>query len=44
MWNQVLDDALREPAGRWESEGTGFRLAMDYRKAQKRRRDYLVRL
>ena len=38
MWNQVLDNALREPAGRWESEGTGFMLAKDCRKAQKRRR------
>ena len=36
--NQVLDNALREPAGRWESEGIGFMLAKDYRKAQKRRR------
>ena len=23
MWNQVLDNALREPAGRWETEGSG---------------------
>ena len=38
MWNQVLDSALREHAGRWESEGIGFMLAKDYRKAQKRRR------
>ena len=38
MWNQVLDNALREPAGRWESEGIGFMLAKDYRKAQKKRR------
>ena len=38
MWNQVLDNALREPAGRWEAEGVGFMLARDYRKAQKRRR------
>ena len=38
MWNQVLDDALREPAGRWEAEGVGFMIARDYRKAQKRRR------
>ena len=38
MWNQVLDNALREPARRWESEGIGFMLAKDYRKAQKRRR------
>ena len=37
MWNQVLDNALREPAGRWESEGIGFMLAKDYRKARKRR-------
>ena len=38
MWNQVLDNALREPAGRWESEGIGLMLAKDYRKARKRRR------
>ena len=38
MWNQVLDNALREPAGRWETEGVGFMLARDFRKAQKRRR------
>ena len=38
MWNQVLDNALREPAGRWETEGVGFMLARDYRKAQMRRR------
>ena len=38
MWNQVLDNALREPAACGESEGIGFRLATDYRKAQKRRR------
>ena len=38
MWNQVLDNALRGPAACWESEGFGFRLATDYRKAQKRRR------
>ena len=37
MWNQVLDNALREPASRWESEGVGFMLAKDYRKAKKRR-------
>ena len=36
--NQVLDNALREPAGRWESEGIGFMLAKDYRNAHKRRR------
>ena len=35
MWSQVLDNALREPAGRWESEGIGFMLAKDCRKAQK---------
>ena len=35
IWNQVLDTALRELAGCWESEGTGFMLAEDYRKAQK---------
>ena len=38
MWNQVLNNALREPAGRWETEGVIFMLARDYRKAQKRRR------
>ena len=27
MWNQVLDNALREPGGRWEMEGVGFMLA-----------------
>ena len=37
MWNQVLDDALREPAARRGTEGIGFRLATDNRKAQKRR-------
>ena len=30
MWNQVLDNALREPADRLESEGIGFMLAKDY--------------
>ena len=35
---EVLDNTLREPAGRWESEGIGFMLAKDCRKAQKRRR------
>ena len=35
MWNQVLDNALREPAGRWETEGVGFMLARDYCKAKK---------
>ena len=38
MWNQVLDNALREHSACWESEGIFFRLATDYRKAQKRRR------
>ena len=38
MWNQVLNNALRELAGRWESEGIGFMLAKDYRKAHKRLR------
>ena len=38
MWNQVLDNALRKPAARWEAEGIGFRLATDYRRAQKRRK------
>ena len=37
MWNQELDNAQREPAGRWESEGIGFMLAKDCRKAKKRR-------
>ena len=27
MWNQVLDNALRELAACWESEGIGFKLA-----------------
>ena len=30
-WNQVLDNALREHAARWEAEGIGFRLATDCR-------------
>ena len=34
----MLDNALREPAARWEVEGIGFRLATDYRRAQKKRR------
>ena len=34
----MLDNALREPAARWETEGIGFRLATDYRRAQKKRR------
>ena len=38
MWNQVSDNARREPAGRRETEGVGFMLARDYCKAQKRRR------
>ena len=38
MWNQVLDNALREPAGRWETDRVGFMLARDNCKAQKRRR------
>ena len=38
LWNQVLDNALREPAARWETEGIGFRLATDYRRAHKKRR------
>ena len=38
MWNQVLDNALRELAGRWETEGVCFMLARDHRKAQKKRR------
>ena len=37
MWNQVLDSALRELAGRWESEGIGFMLAKVYRKVKRRR-------
>ena len=36
-WKQVLDNALREPAGRWESEGIDFMLAKDYRKTKRRR-------
>ena len=38
MWNQVLDNALREPASRWESEGIVFMLGKDHRKAKKRRK------
>ena len=38
LWNQVLDNALREPAARWETEGVGSRLATDYHRAQKKRR------
>ena len=38
MWNKVLDNVLREPAVRCESEGVGFRPATENRKAQKRRR------
>ena len=38
MWNQVLDNALRELAGRWETEGVGVMLARYFRKAQKKRR------
>ena len=38
MWNQVSDNAFREPAACWESEGIGFRLATDYRNPQKRHR------
>ena len=38
MWNQVLDNALGEFAGRWETEGMGSMFARDHRKAQKRRR------
>ena len=34
---------LGELAACWESGGIGFRLAADYRKAQKRRRGYLVK-
>ena len=36
-------NALRELAGRWETEGVGFVLARDYRKAQKRRRGSFVK-
>ena len=35
---KVLDNALRERAGRWETDRVGFMLAKDNRKAQKRRR------
>ena len=38
MWNQVLDNALREPAARWESEKIGFKLAADYCRLRKRKR------
>ena len=37
MWNQVLDNALREPAARWEAEGIGFKLATAYRRKKCRR-------
>ena len=37
LWNQVQDNALREPAALWETEGIGFRVATDYRRAQKKR-------
>ena len=33
LWNQVLDNALREPAALWKTDGIGFRLATDYRRA-----------
>ena len=36
MWNQVLDNALREPAARLESEKIGFKLATDYRRLRKK--------
>ena len=35
---KVLDNALREPAARWEAEGIGFRVETDNRRAQKKRR------
>ena len=38
LWNQLLHNALREPAARWETEGIGFRLATDDLRAQKKRR------
>ena len=34
----MLDNALREPDARWETEGIGFRLATDDRRTQKKRR------
>ena len=37
LWNQVLDNSLREPASRWKTDGIGFRLATDYRRALKKR-------
>ena len=37
MWNQVLDNALREPAARSEAEGIGFKLATEYRRKKNRR-------
>ena len=38
LWNEVLDNALREPAARLEAEGIGIRLATDCRRAHKKRR------
>ena len=32
-----MESGAREPAGRWESEGIGFMLAKDHRKAHERR-------
>ena len=43
MWNQVLDNALREPAARWESAKIGFKLATDYRRLWEKSRRSLTR-
>ena len=40
MWNQVLDNALREPAARWESEKNGLKLAADYCRLRKKSPHY----
>ena len=40
--NQVLDNALRELAARWESEKIGFKLATDYRRLRKESRSSLT--
>ena len=32
---RVLDDALREPAARWESEKIGFKMTADYCRLRK---------
>ena len=42
MWTQVIDNAHREPAARWESENIGFKLATDYRRLRKKSRRSLT--